>query len=358
MRQPVTLQWINNNDSVTPTRTTIQRCSQLNFSHPKAQIDVIANGTADGLNPTSKTGYYIDYDVEPGRSYSYRVIQHTQDSKASSVNTNHIHVHDLVNDIGYPDGSPDQVCTYNIKSKPILHIDAQRLTGFSPHNNDVIKSARSMIRFQHDDVKNIYITGDPIYDTRSVGGVDIQTVAKTSTPYQQMNACNDLKNTQLSCELLNDFKSPNYTLFYVLCDDYNDKDSTSVFEICSNQTISWNRSKITCKLPTGQQTVKRITDDFIKTICVRASDNFVCVWENSNLVYKKSNTKNKTSLNWLAKSGVKILANDGSSIGTGLCEYIMFDDALDNNSLNCIVQYMNNKYKTLNNDLFDTRDTR
>lgn len=354
MKQPVTIQWYNTSTKIQPTHTTIQRSKRLCFNHTQAEIEVIASGDKHGLDPRSETGYYIDDDVELNECYSYRVITHQNDLKAASVSTDHIYVYDLENELGYTDGAPATVCTYNINTSPVLHLDACRLVGYSNRHNDTITSPASLVRFNKTPIKSIYTKGEPIFDSTTINGENVFIVSKTKTPVNQHNETSCLKTAQIYGKFVDDYTLEKYTAFIVVYDGYVDRNLQNNINLTNKHSINWSAQKISYSFPSGSQTINRANQNDIKIFCIRADEKKTHAWENNTLVYKKSHTKNKNKIIFSQKTDLKFLPNENKNMSSGLNEYIMFDEALNEYQIRTTFQYLCNKY-SISDDNIDLK---
>jgi len=354
MKQPVTIQWYNTSTKIHPTHTTIQRSKRLCFNHSQAEIKVIASGDKHGLDPKSETGYYIDDDVDLNECYSYRVITHQENLKAASISTDHIYVYDLVNELGYAEGVPTTVCTYNISTSPVLHLDARRLSGYSNKHNDIVTSPASLIRSNRTPIKSIYTRGEPIFDSISINGDDMFIIGKTKTSINQHNETSCLKTAQIYGKFVDDYQLDKYTMFIVVYDGYTDQKSQNNINITNKHSINWSSQKISYSLPSGSQTINRVNQNDIKIFCIQVNEKKTYAWENNTLVYKKSHTKNKNKINFSQKTDLKFLPNENKNLSSGLCEYIMFDENLNTHQIKTTFQYLCNKY-SISDDNIDLR---
>ena len=343
MSKYITLQWKNTSTDRSPTGTSIQRCSKVNFNHPLAQVEIVAHGNTDGLDPLKENGWWVDDNVESNNAYMYRVLTHRGDEKTASPTTGFIHCIDHDKDIGYPGGTPTKSKTYNIDISPVIHIDSNRLTNVDDTKNTIITDAQSLLR-HNKIIECINTTGDPIVDSHVNNNQSQNIVCKTITSINSVNYTRDLKKSQIYYNLNNSYIFDKYTIFSVIYNGYNTSESDNEYNITTNGCIKWNNQKISIQLPSGNKTITRHIDSLYQVICLRSSPEHTSMWENSRLLYNKKHTKNKNKLDITPKSNINILPNHNKNINSGLCEYIMFDTLLDDHTLNIVSQYIHNKY--------------
>lgn len=351
MKQPITLQWVNTCTTSDPTSISIQRCKSVDFSNPRVDIEVIAQGSDDGLNPTLDTGWYIDNDIEYNESYSYRVITHRDKQKVASVSTDFIHCIDYINELGYPDGSPERTSRYNIKQTPIMHVDANRLTGSNADNNDIIVNASSLLR-TNNHAECVNILKDPIIDRCDI--TNTKMVSVTQTPVNQNNTTHDIKQSSIYYNVSDDIKYKQYTIFAVVYDNYNASDTLNVYDIAPNHTVKWNKENITFTTNAGQRSIKRQSNSRHKLFMIRSCENKIQCWENLTLLYSKKNNK-KSMCSWSKSKQYNLIPNHNNGYNGGLCEYILFDHSIDYRQCSTISQYLTNKY-TIESNILNIRD--
>lgn len=131
------LTWTNNATADSPDSTKIERVKDLAFDHPKAVVEELANGSGGGLDPTSPTGSYADGTVSPYSHYTYRVSTVKGTESSASISTPLEFVYDQANELGYPNGSPESVPTYNCTVEPVIHIDPSRMGGIDYQDESV-----------------------------------------------------------------------------------------------------------------------------------------------------------------------------------------------------------------------------
>lgn len=343
MSKPITLQWKNTSTDRSPTGTSIQRCSKVSFNHPLAHIEVVAHGNKKGLDPLKENGWWIDDNVESNTPYMYRVITHREDEKTASPATNFIHCIDHDNDIGYPGGIPTCCKTYNIDISPVIHIDANRLTDVDNTRNSVIVDAQSLLR-HNKIIECINTTGDPIVDLHVNNNQSQNIVCKTATSISSVNYTRDIKKSQLTYNLNDNYNFDNYTIFSVIYNGYNTDDDNNEYNLTTNGCIKWDNQKISIQLPSGNKTISRHVDNLYQVVCLKSSPEQTSVWENGRLLYNKKHIKNKNKLDITSKNNINILPNHNKSVNSGLCEYIMFNTSLNDQNLNIVSQYIHNKY--------------
>lgn len=351
MKQPITLQWINTCTTSNPTSISIQRCKNVNFNKPKANIEVIAQGVDDGLNPTLDTGWYIDNDIEHNESYSYRVVTHRDTQKVASVTTDFVYCVNFTNELGYAEGSPEKTSKYNINQTPVLHIDANRLTGSIVENNDVVMNAASLLRVnKHVECVNSF--KDPIVDR--CDKTNTKMVSKTQTPVNQNNVTQNIKHASIFYNVPDNIKYQQYTIFAVVYDHYNESSISNTYDIAPNHTVKWNQNDITFISTAGQRTIKRQSNTKHKLFMVRVDENHIQCWENMTLLYSKRHNK-KTTCNWLKSKQYNLLPNHNNNYSSGLCEYILFDHSIDYHQCSIVSQYLTNRY-TIEANILNIRD--
>lgn len=355
MKQPITLQWENTCTTSNPTATSIQRCMGVNFSHRHAQVEEIARGNEDGLDPINDTGWYIDHDTQLNQPYCYKIITHREGDKAASPVTEFIHCVDYVNDIGYTGGTPERSMTFNIKIPPILHIDSQRLHGVSGKHNDIIKDPGSVIR-HNNMIESLFVTGSPLLDYHDQQDTSYNILCKATTTNNLANTTENLKNTSIAYNVCNDIEHESYTVFSVVYNGYTTDTSSNYYSILPCCDIMWHGDDINISLSSGKKKSKYNKDVF--TIhCIRSNGTRTTLWVNGQKIYNRKHAKNKNKCSWSSKKSYDLLPNHNKNLSSGICEYMIFSESLDQPHMNTITQYLSNRYlnKQIEVDLKDTQ---
>jgi hypothetical protein len=124
------LTWTNKSTNLNPTSTKVERSEGFTFDHANASAPVVLDNNATaGLDPEQANGSYTDTTAEAGKKYSYRVSTMKGAEQATSIESPMTHIEDRVNDLGYPNGAPDntQTTQYSCSVEPYMHLDVQRL---------------------------------------------------------------------------------------------------------------------------------------------------------------------------------------------------------------------------------------
>ena len=345
MKQPITLQWSNTCTTSNPTDISIQRCANVHFRHPKAKIENIVRGRNEGLDPSLDSGWYIDNDIELNNSYCYRILTHRGDEHAASIVTEFIYTYDVRSELGYIGGLPEKVYTYNIKNIPIIHIDANRTTDSLCEYNDVIINTKSLLR-SNKIIENITATGELLVDNDD----NQKIICKSKTPNNLNNSTTDTKKTHLNYCVSENISCDVFTVFAVVYCGYT-TDEQNEYEIVPGVFTRWTDKQIVFSLPSGTRTISRVNEDKYKILCVRVTSDQTHCWENSKRCYMKKHTKNKNKCTWSNKKQYDILPNNRKQTASGLCEYIVFDSALDAKNMSIVDQYLSKKYNTTSNNI-------
>lgn len=345
MKQPITLQWSNTCTTSNPTGISIQRCANVHFRHPKAKIETIVKGKKDGLDPLLDDGWYIDNDINYNNSYCYRIITHREDEHAASTVTEFIYAYDIKTEIGYPNGSPEKVYTYNIKETPLFHLDVNRITDSLSEYNDLIINTKSLLRYNRI-IESTTAIGELLIDSDN----DQKIICKTKTPNNLGKSTTDIKKTHLNYCVSENISCDTVTVFTVIYCGYI-ADIKNEYEILPGIFTKWSNNQIIFSLPSGNRTISRVNEDLYKIFCIRVSSNQTHCWENGKKYYRKKHIKNKNRCTWSAKKTYDMLPNNNKQIPGGLCEYIVFDKDLDCRSISVIDQYLSKKYNTSSSNI-------
>lgn len=124
-----TINWTNNSQNVNPlpTATSIERVEQLDFNHASATVVPLVNDNSSGLDPSLINGSYTDNNIVSDKNYTYRIKTMRGDEFAESFQTNHNYIHDIADDLGYPNGAPATALNYNVTTEPDIHLDCARI---------------------------------------------------------------------------------------------------------------------------------------------------------------------------------------------------------------------------------------
>jgi hypothetical protein len=345
MKHPITLQWSNTCTTSTPTEISIQRCSNVHFRHPKATIKTLIKGNRDGLDPLQNTGWYIDNDIELNNSYCYRILTHRDSESAASVITDFIYNYDIVSELGYPTGVPEQTYTYNINYTPVIHVDANRTTGSLCECNDKINNIESSLR-SNKIIENITTVGDVILDSDNIQKI----ICKTQTPNNLENETRNIIKTHLNFCVSENITYNNFTVFGVVYCGY-ENNTQNTYEIVPGINILWSKNNVTFSLESGTRKVSRDSDEQYYIFCIRVTPEQTHAWENSRRIYRRKHLKNKNKCTWTPRKQYDILPNSKKQIPAGLCEYIVFDDALSTSNMSVVNQYLSKKYNISNSNI-------
>lgn len=127
------LTWTNKSTALNPDTTKVERSEGFPFGHASAPAPVeLDNSASGGLDPTQANGSYADTTVEGGKRYAYRISTVKGGESAVSIPSPLQYVQDRVNDLAYPNGSPDTASQYSVSVEPVLHLDMERSsTGYA-----------------------------------------------------------------------------------------------------------------------------------------------------------------------------------------------------------------------------------
>lgn len=348
------INWDNNCVVNQHNRLYLQRVKQLNFTHSSAEINIIEDDQTKNIDLASPVGSYQDNTVSPDNHYAYRVIVESEGVKYPSVPTNHMYVPDVKHDIGYEQGTPSRVMTYNINSSPRLHLDSSRLHGVSDQSNDVIRDARSLVRHNTiDHVRSVCVQGDPVFDSRHVGDHKRYICARTDIPYNQSRSTQHKNKTSMYPVVTDDVILPSATLFIAVYTEYSI--NTCVHIKTSNQHhVTWSTDKVSFTTPHGSQTHKRVSDTPWAVFMIKHDMNNVSLWENGvQVCVINHDNQRDTSFNWTPRSKIDLLGS--TKHNCGFSELLLFDHVGDFDLINTVSHYLFDKYN-ISHTYIDPRD--
>ena len=145
----IDINWTNRSASIQPPpdKNIVERVEQARFDDDgdTDSVQILAQGSGGDLSVSIPTGSYTDNTLESNRNYSYRVVAQRDETRKPSLFTEYIHTYDPAMELGYPGGTPEEAA-YMCSVVPHVHVDMQKIGGYSTSYDDGMLSMRGSTR--------------------------------------------------------------------------------------------------------------------------------------------------------------------------------------------------------------------